>query len=304
MRSLFRLFASVFVASFFLCTFVFIIYSFVPSAPIEALILKNTHFTSKATLSEQAKESLMAQLKLNIPIHKRYFYFIVGNLQGDLGESLWTGQPVTTLIKKRALPTFSFAFWTLFFSISFGLVFGLLQAFFCSRWQGVIGGLLLNVLFCIPSFALATFLAFSDSNILRSLGPLGVYLAVPVPYLAFLIRKKILQEEREPYTTAVLAKGLSRWQLHYRHLIRPCRLTVISFLPMSWSLFWGTSLVVEPIFRIQGLGTLALEGFRNQDLPLLTGVTLIIGFGRIILNTLREVLSSRLLPHLEVHNRK
>jgi peptide/nickel transport system permease protein len=303
-RFLFRLFASIFIACFFLCTFVFLIYSFVPSAPVEALILKSSHFTSKATLSEQAKKSLREQLQLNIPLYKRYFHFILGTLKGDLGESLWTGQPVTTLIKKRALPTFSFAFWTLFFSISFGLVFGLLQAFFCSRWQGVLCGFLLNVLFCVPSFALATFLAFSDSNILRSLGPLAVYLAVPVPYLALLIRKKILKEEREPYTTAVLAKGLSRWQLHYRHLIRPCRLTVISFLPMSWSLFWGTSLVVEPIFRIQGLGTLALEGFRNQDLPLLTGVTLIIGFGRIILNTLREVLSSRLLPLLEIQDKK
>lgn len=291
--------ASFFLSLFLFCTSVFLIYHFVPSAPIEAIMQRNAQYSSKSSLSKQAKEALREQLHLNDPLHKQYSNFLSGIFKFELGESLWTGQQVGTLIKKRAIPTLSMGFWTLVFSLPLGLGLGLVQAYFWKRWQGLLIGFFLNLLFCVPSFSLATFFIFSDFAFLKHFGPLAVYLAAPVPYLALLIRRKLLQEEREPYATAVLAKGLSKWQLHYRHLLRPCWLTVISFLPLGWSLFWGTSLVVEPIFRIQGLGILALEGYRNQDLPLLTGVTLIMGCGRILLNSFRELLFTRFLPSLE-----
>ncbi|NDD04617.1 MAG: ABC transporter permease subunit [Proteobacteria bacterium] len=107
--------------------------------------------------------------------------------------------------------------------------------------------------------------------------------------MASLIQQRLAQEEREPYAKAVIAKGLSRRQFYLRHLSRPCLEVTVSILPLWWGLFFGASLVVEPIFRIQGLGFLAVEAFRNQDLPILIGITLVIGGGRIILSNLREL---------------
>jgi len=268
---------------------VFSIYHFFSSAPLEYFLVRIHSFNPQAAPSVADQRLLLKQWGLTGSFSKQVCDFLIGMSHGSLGESLWTGTPVLTLLKERSRATLSYGIFSFLLFVPLGIFWGMGQSLWDKKWPGRILTIAADFLFCLPSFSLATFFIFSTSLFVFWIPPSLVYLAATVPYLASLIQQRLAQEEREPYAKAVIAKGLSRRQFYLRHLSRPCLEVTVSILPLWWGLFFGASLVVEPIFRIQGLGFLAVEAFRNQDLPILIGITLVIGGGRIILSNLREL---------------
>lgn len=266
-----------------LLLFLFFIYHFLPSDLVETILAKSSSGGSNRQLIKE-------QLGLNQSLSTQLGSFLDEIAKGRLGTSLWTGQSVSHLISERVPATLAFALPALLSFILLGTLSGFFQAFWKNKIPSKLLGFLNSVFFCIPAFSLGAFLARTDLPVFSTLLALSTYVVATVPTLAALVQRRLLEEEQKPYAYAARAKGLSRLQLFSNHLLRSCIPLVLSLLPWWWSMFLGTAVVVEPLFRLDGLGFLAFEAFRNQDVPVLLGLSLLIGSGRILLGLIRDLL--------------
>ncbi|MFM8270564.1 MAG: ABC transporter permease, partial [Pseudomonadota bacterium] len=282
-----------------LATVLFFVYHFLPSDPIENLVTRSSPLFPSSQGNLSSREAIKDQLGLNRSIWVQFTDFFSHVFDGSFGTSFWTGSNVADLIKLRLPITFVLGIPALFCFIFFGFVWGFLQAWGCFHPFGSFLRFLNTLLFCIPAFSIASALVRFDTFLSSEFLALLVYVGTTVPLLAALVRDKILEEERKTYAQAALAKGLSRFQLLCGHLLKPCIPVGLSLLPWWWSMFMGTAVVIEPLFRISGLGLLAMEAFRNQDIPILLGLSFFIGFGRLVSGSIRDFVYWRLFYPFE-----
>lgn len=275
-------------AAFLMTAVIFFIYETLPTKTVDILFAKTASISSHSGPQKEQRAYLEQELGLNKPLAVRFGVFVKGLLRGDLGHSLLSRQPVHLLIFRQAPLTLLLALVSLGLALPLGFIAGLLLAYFSNRKSILLFRGLATSLLCVPSFTLASMLFVCSFSISSFVSALIVYLAALVPYLSFLIQDRFLEEEKQPYYRAALSKGLSRWSIFLKHLSPSCLATTLAFLPLGWSLFWGATLIVEPIFRINGLGLLAFESLRNQDLPVLLGISLLVGLSRLFLGWARD----------------
>ncbi|NBX75802.1 MAG: ABC transporter permease [Proteobacteria bacterium] len=277
---------------FCLATLLFFVYASLHSDPVAVIASKSNQAFPQTQLSEEHRQLLQERLGLNKPLSVQLNHFFSNILNGSMGTSFWTGQNVGKMIQSRVLVTARFMIPAFFLFVGLGISWGLFQALQFKKPFGKLALLINAGLFCIPAFSLASGLAHFASPISSSFLALSVYVATTVPTLASLVCDRLLKEETQPYAQAARARGLSRRQLLQRHLIKPCIPSFLSLLPWWWSVVLGTSIIVEPVFRISGIGMLSFEAFRNQDVPVLLGISLLLGGGRIFLGCMRDFLWS------------
>lgn len=274
---------------FCLATLLFFIYSSFSSNPIEILASKSNQTFPQAQLSQEHRSQLREHLGLNGSLTNRLGHFFTDIFRGSMGTSFWTGQSVGQLIGPRIPVTFMIIVPAFFLFLALGIVWGTFQAIQIKTRTGKIASFVNASLFCVPAFSLASGLARLPLPLSSEFLALLVYVGATVPTLASLVCDRLLEEEKQLYAQAARAKGLSRRQLFQRHLLKSCIPSLLSVVPWWWSVVLGTSIIAEPIFRISGIGMLSFEAFRNQDIPVLLAISLLLGCGRVLLGCLRDL---------------
>jgi len=274
-----------------LATCLFFIFQSLASDSLNVLIEKQSGFSLTPQVQESQRSALRSRLGLNQSLGKQLGSFYHQLVTGQMGVSLWTGQSVGKLIVKQAGITSLLALGSLLFFILVGTVWGFLQALLgpSSSAPGFFLKSLNTLFLCFPGFALASALFRFTHSISPEFLALIIYTAVTSPTLASLVRDRLLEEESKTYAQAAKARGLSRFLLLRKHLLAPCVPTLLSLIPWWWSAYVGTSIVIEPLFRISGLGLLAFEAFRNQDPNVLLGISLCFGWVRLLLGSIRDL---------------
>jgi oligopeptide transport system permease protein len=125
-------------------------------------------------------------------------------------------------------------------------------------------------------------------------------LAIPLAAtLARLLRASLLETLAEDHVRTARAKGLSDWQVLWRHALRPALLPLVSYLgPATAGILTG-SLVIEKLFAIPGTGSFFVMSALNRDYPLALGVTIVYTALVYGLNTLVDLAYGLLDPRLE-----
>jgi peptide/nickel transport system permease protein len=100
------------------------------------------------------------------------------------------------------------------------------------------------------------------------------------------------------YTRTAMLKGLPRHQVILRHVLRNALLPTIAVIAGQVSYLMGGLVVVETLFRYQGIGSLVLTAARDKDYPMLEAGILAIGAVFIVATLLADVLSQALDPRL------
>lgn len=272
----------------------------------------------KFAKNDEARAQLEMELGLDRPLPLRYLAYVGNVARGDLGESLWTKQPVASTIARRALPTLEVGALAITIGAFLGIFVGTISAVrqdtmldYSLRSIAILG-------LSIPSFAIATafvvfpaiwwgvapnlrYVGITDAPIshLKIIIPPALILGTQLSAtLMRLMRTTMLNELRQDYVRTANSKGLLFRSVVMRHVLKNALIPVITLLGLQVAFLIGGSVIVESVFAIPGVGRLLLSSIANRDYPLIQGIVVVIGFFVITSNLLIDLSYAWLDPRI------
>jgi peptide/nickel transport system permease protein len=243
---------------------------------------------------EQYRE-VRERLGLNEPIVTRYIHWVGRAVHGDLGTSFFNSVKVTDALMQRLPITVSLTAVSALIAIIVGFAAGIaaalrprslvdrfatLGATFGQAVPNFWFGLLLAAIFAV---GLRWFPATGFTPITQS--PWDWLRSVTLPALALglassaaiarQVRSSMVGVLQQDYIRAARAQGLSRRRVIFKHALKNALVPVVAVLSFQITVLLGGALIVEQVFAINGLGTLAITAVRRQDIPMIQGLVLV-----------------------------
>ena len=260
--------------------------------------------------TEQDIERIRLTLGLDQPFLIRFGNWSWAVLHGDLGQSLFTGLPVSHMISQRLAPTVSLMLLTLIVSVVIAIPLGAMAAWMHNRWQDR-GIMVMAVLsFSVPSFAVGYLLAWTlglqlrwfpvqgyvpfDQGFWASLHTLVLpALALGSVYVALITRitrATLLETLSQDYVRTARAKGANNRNILFRHALKNAAVPIITVIGSGVALLISGTVVTETVFSIPGLGRLTVDAILRRDYPIIQGVILLFSFSYVLINLLADLL--------------
>ncbi|MGF1529443.1 MAG: ABC transporter permease [Candidatus Competibacterales bacterium] len=268
--------------------------------------------------SPQDIARIRAQLGLDDPLHIQFFSWLGRLLQGDLGISIFSNLPVTTLIAQRVEPTLSLTALTLLITVSIAVPLGVVAAWKAGTWIDRLIGMLAVVGFSVPVFVFGYVLIYLFALELRWLPvqgytPLGEGLwpwlrhlllpsiALSTIYIALvtrITRASTLEILGEDYIRTARSKGLAeRWVL-MGHALSNAAVPIVTVIGLGVALLIGGVVVTESVFNIPGVGRLVVDAILKRDYPIIQGLILLFSGVYILINLIIDLLYTVLDPRI------
>lgn len=222
-------------------------------------------------------------LGLNDPLPVQYANFLLGALQGDLGQSIYFRVPVTELIQARIGYTFRLSLLSMMISYLIAFPVGILSAVRQNTVVDDVGmvGALLGV--SMPNFWLGIMLILLFSYQLRWFPASGregfVNIIMPAITLGTsgmatvtrITRSSMLEVIRQDYVRTARAKGLSERKVVYKHALKCALISVITVVGLQMGFWLGGTVIVETVFAWPGVGRFAFQRMMQRDYPMIMG---------------------------------
>jgi peptide/nickel transport system permease protein len=266
----------------------------------------------------EALQALQRTLGLDRPATVRYAQWIGGLAHGDMGQSVAYETPVAELVAERLAVTAPLALIAMALTTAVALTLGVFAAAQHRRW-GDAGVMLLSQLgIAVPSFWLAILLVWLFAvklhwvsagffpgwgegawPALRSLLLPAIALAAfQAAILTRITRSAVLEVLHEDFVRTARAKGLSRWQTLWRHVLRNAFVAVLTVMGLQFANLLAGTVVVESVFSLPGLGRLVFQAIQNRDLIVVRNVVMLLAGAVIAINFLVDVLCVAIDPRL------
>jgi len=264
--------------------------------------------------SADQKSLWLAQHGYNDPLMTRYFHWVSGFVQGDLGESNRYRAPVADILGPRLWNTAILGFWTFAIMIPLSLVFGILSGMRegskLDRTLSVIG----IVTTSVPEFASSVFFAALFVFGLKWLpGTSGmaegfdwVQLVLPVMvlvvygfgYVARMTRASMVEVMTSQYIRTAILKGLPYKTVILRHALRNALIAPFTVIMLQINWLLSGVIVVEFFFAYKGFGALLLEASLNNDVALLEACAMVAVVVAVMTQTLADIGYTYLNPRI------
>jgi ABC-type dipeptide/oligopeptide/nickel transport system permease component len=262
-------------------TLVFLVFHYAPGDP--------ARMAAGPDASADDIALLRARMGLNQPVYVQYGLFLSDLARGNLGTSLFTNEPVTSLIVSRFPATLQLTISAMLVSMLVGMLAGIISALrrnslldYCVLTASVAG-------YCIPNFWLALLLIIVFSVTLGWLPSLAtpgldlkttilptLALAAPLSaIIARLTRSGMLEVLQEDYVRTARAKGLRERTVVTRHALRTALIPVVTVLGLQFGGLLGGTIVVETLFSWPGMGWLLFTAVSQRDFPVIQGIILV-----------------------------
>jgi len=252
---------------------------------------------------------IRAKLGLNEPFLVQFGGWVGRLLHGDLGTSIFTNLPVTTLIGQRVQPTVSLTLLTLVVAVLIAVPLGVIAAARAGTWADrlVMGFSVLG--FSVPVFVLAYMLIIVFSVKLEWL-PVQGYRALSEglwPWLSHLIlpsialgtvymaliaritRAAMLDVLSQDYIRTANAKGLAPRAVLTGHALKNAGVPIITVIGIGIALLISGAIVTETVFAIPGIGRLTVDAILRRDYPIIQGVILLFSGVYVLINLLVDL---------------
>lgn len=298
LRRIFFLLLTLFLVSIL----IFAIIEFLPGDAASVILGQNSTPEDLAILREQ--------LGLNQAAPVRFFQWISGIFQGEWGESIRLKAPVGPILLERLRNSSALALFTFILAVPSGILLGTIAGLMRDRIPDnlITIGTLLAV--SLPEFVTGTLLIIifatwlqwlppsslidPDANLLQSIRflvlPSVTMMFVMWAHIARMTRSSMIDVMESNYVRTAVLKGLPRNQVIFGHALKNALLPTISVVAMNIGWLFGGLIVVESVFAYPGLGQLLLFAIRNQDVPLLQAVTLLIAAIYMVSNLAADLL--------------
>lgn len=265
-----------------------------------------------------AIENIRQQLGLDRPIWEQFYLWLGNILRGDLGTSIFSNLPVSTLILQRLEPTMMLMVATLVVAISFAIPLGVLAAW---KARTVVDRAVM--LFAVLGFAIPVFLAgyvlmyvFSiqlrwlpvqgykplSQGIWASLqGLILPATALGTTYIALIARitrASMLEVLSQDYIRTANAKGLATGRVLLLHALKNASVPIVTVIGIGIALLISGVVITETVFNIPGLGRLTVDAVLKRDYPIVQGLILVFAGTKVIINLLIDLSYAFLDPRI------
>lgn len=275
-------------------------------------VLPGGPFDTEKKLPPQIKKNIEAKYRLNEPVWKQYSIYLMNLMRGDFGPSYkYVDRSVNDIIKETLPVSVELGLISLFIAIALGGMIGVLSATKPGGAFDFISVSVATALVSVPTFVTGAVLIYFFSVKLRWLpaalwgGPSHIVLpaltlaAGPAAYLARLIRASMLDTSKALFIRTARAKGLGRFTVITRHILRNALIPVVTVLgPITAFLVTG-SFVVEHIFAIPGIGRFFVLAVSNRDYPLVMGITIVYTVILVLANLIVDICYVILDPRIK-----
>lgn len=297
--------AYMFISLFIITSVTFMLIHSIPGNPIEAMCER---------LPESTRQHMFEMYGFDKPLSEQYKDFWENLIvERDLGESLkHRGRKVTDTIKRYAPVSGLLGVQAILIGLIFGIMLGVVAALNRGRRLDYLVMLLAILGVSIPNFIVASllqyFLAFK-LGWLPSTGWEGFsYTVLPSIALSFSLiaeysrymRANCLDVLNQDYIMAAKAKGLSRFQIIKKHVIRNAILPIITLIGPQLARMFGGVFVVETIFSIPGLGAYFVESVANRDYTMIMGQTIFLSTLYILSTMIVDILYCVVDPRIKL----
>ena len=277
-----------------------------------------------------AAAEVMAQIRrdygLDLPFHEQLFAYVGKLARGDLGYSFFFNQPVTELLLERLPATLLLVLSAQVLAIMLGTVLGVIAA---RRPNGLLShgvtifaligfsapvfwtGIMLIILFCsiFPVFPVAGMVDVTVEGgwFVKTLDVL-YHLFLPMVTLSSiflalysrLARASMLDVLGTDYVRTAQAKGLSEFQVVYKHALRNALGPVVTLAGLQFSGIVSGAVLVETVFSWPGLGTLAFQSITARDAPMVLGILFFSSLVVIVANLVTDLVYSLIDPRIRI----
>ncbi|MCJ2060882.1 MULTISPECIES: ABC transporter permease [Methylobacterium] len=290
--------------------FVFSLLYFAPGDP--AAIIAG----DQATPDDVAR--IRASLGLDRPFLVRFGEWSWQILHGDLGTSIFTNLPVTTMIGQRVQPTVSLMLVTLILAIVVAVPLGVVAAW---KAGSLIDRLVMGLAvlgFSVPVFVVGYVLAYvfalelgwlpvqGYTPIEQGLWPWFANLILPavtlglvyIALIARVTRATMLDVLSQDYVRTARAKGLAQGPVLFIHALKNAAVPIVTVIGIGIALLIGGAVVTETVFAIPGLGRLTVDAILRRDYPVIQGVVLLFSFVYVLVNLAIDLFYTLLDPRI------
>lgn len=257
---------------------------------------------------DQATAEQIEQVRVSLGLSEPYWYrfgsWLWGVVHGDLGMSLISNVPVSTLIAQRLEPTLSLMVLTLVWSVALAVPLAILAAWKRGKTAdrlimslGVLG-------FSVPVFVLAYCLSYVFAFSLRWVPVQGYVplergfwpwlnsmilpaLALGSSYVALISRigrAALIEILQQDYIRTARAKGASAPGILFQHALKNAAVPIVTVVGIGVGLLIGGAVVTETVFALPGLGRLTADSILRRDYPVIQGVVLLFSFAYVVVN--------------------
>ena len=279
-------------------------------------------------------DELEAQFGFDKPLWERFFSMMYDYITFDFGDSYFRSISVIELIIEKMPVSISLGLWTTLLaymiSIPLGIRKALLDGSSFDNWTST----LIIIGYSIPGFLFAIFLLvlFAGGSYLQLFPIRGLvssnfenmsffgqikdyfwHIALPVTAstvsafatLTLLTKNSFLDEIKKQYVITARSKGLSDQRVLYGHVFRNAMLIIIAGFPgLFISVFFGSSLIIETIFSLDGLGRLGFEAAVSRDYPVVFGTLYIFGLLGLVVGLLSDLMYVWVDPRIDFEKRQ
>lgn len=294
---------------------VFLLLRMIPGDPATAVLLTMTNpGAGSAEITMSDIETLREELGLTDPLPVQYATWLSEILQGNLGTSLRSRQPILGELTVRIPGTLALAGAALVVMFAIALPAGIIGALCAGRPADHATRMISLVGESLPNFFLGVLLIYlfaihldwlpaigrqgPESLILPAL-TLGTGIAATTSRL---LRASLLDTLSQPYILMAEAKGVPRGRLLFRHALRPAMIPVLTSSSLVAGGLLGGAVVVETVFAWPGVGRYMIEAIGGRDYPVIQGFTLFMAALFVTLNFLVDVLYRFLDPRVRVED--
>ena len=266
----------------------------------------------------QDVERIRIALGLDRPFLERFAEWTWRILHFDLGTSMFTGLPVTTLIAQRIEPTLSLMIITLILAIIIAVPMGVVAAWKAGSWidRALMGFAVFG--FSVPVFVVGYVLAYVfalelewlpvqgytpfsagffpwlENLVLPAIALGCVYIAL----IARITRASMLEVLQQDYIRTARAKGVGQRSILFLHAVKNAAIPIATVIGIGIALLIGGAVVTESVFAIPGLGRLTIDAILRRDYPVIQGIVLLFSFVYVLVNLVVDLVYTLLDPRI------
>ncbi|TAL77402.1 MAG: microcin C ABC transporter permease YejB [Beijerinckiaceae bacterium] len=301
-------------------------------------ISTTSNFSSTYRGAEGLDPKFVAELKKQFGFDKppltRFFLMVKNYLTFNFGKSYFKDVPVIQLIKERLPVSISLGLWMTLLSYMISIPLGIAKAVRDGSRFDIWTSSVVIVGYAIPSFLFAVLLIvlfcggsfwqifplrgltsenFSHLSLIGKIGDYLWHITLPVTAMTlgafatvtFLTKNSFLDEVRKQYVTTARMKGLSERRILYGHVFRNAMMIVVAGFPGAFiNAFFGSSLLIETIFSLNGLGLLSFEAIVNRDYPIVFANLYIFALLGLVVNLISDLTYTWIDPRIDFETRE
>jgi peptide/nickel transport system permease protein len=290
--------------------FVFLLLHLAPGDP--AAIIAGDNAT------EENIAAIRTRLGLDRPLIEQFGSWVWAIAHGDLGVSMFSNLPVTTLVLQRAQPTISLTVTTLLVAVTIAITIGVLAAWKAGTLidRVVMGFAVLG--FSVPVFVVGYLLVYVFALQLRwlpvqgyvpieqGLWPWARNLILPsfalglayVALIARITRASMLEVLAEDYIRTAHAKGVATVPVLLRHALKNAAVPIVTVIGIGVALLISGVVITESVFNIPGVGRLVVDAIARRDYPIIQGVMILFAGVYVLVNLCVDIIYTFLDPRI------